>query len=59
MAANSFHDFSAARAGDWLTFSFESQGKVATVFALSNAFHNPALNKDSCQFQGHATVEGA
>jgi hypothetical protein len=45
--------------GEWLTFSFESSGKVATAFVFSYAFHNPVLNEDECQYQGHVIVKGA
>ena len=58
---------SVAHSGNWflepnagsLTFSFESGGQVATVFLFSYAFHNPVLNQDVCQFQGHVIVNGA
>ena len=49
----------AAPDGDSHTLSFESQGKLATVFAFSYAFHNSTLNQDFCQFQGHTIVNGS
>ena len=48
-----------APSGDWLTFSFEAAGKVATAFIFSYAFHNPVLNQDACQYQGQVIVRGA
>jgi hypothetical protein len=45
--------------GEYITFSFESAGKVATLFLYSFAFNNPVLHEDVCQIQGHAIIHGA
>jgi hypothetical protein len=57
--ANSAVTTATNPSGESLTFSFESSGKVATAFVFSYTFHNPVLNEDECQYQGHVIVKGA
>jgi hypothetical protein len=55
----SYSAWATAPAGEYITFSFESGGKVATLFEFSYAFFNPTLNHDVCAYQGFAVVHGA
>jgi hypothetical protein len=51
-------DWDTNPSGEWLTFSFENSGKLATAFVFSYAFHNPVLNQDICHYQGQVIVNG-
>jgi len=48
-----------APAGEYIMFSFESAGKVATLFEFSYAYFDVTRNTDICAYQGFAVVHGA
>jgi hypothetical protein len=48
-----------AATGEYITFSFESAGKVATLFEFSYDFFDVTHNQDACAYHGFAVVHGA